>query len=273
MRIQFTTRAQVDAYTASDLIECLECGKKFQFLGSHLQRKHGISCDEYRELWGLPAMTPLAGQAYRKMHRSKLMRLRADGRLTYDHLPAATAKAIGVPREKIGVAKSDHSALIAKLRPGDARKLAPGAKRTDGRDADIARAAQARRRSGEVLLRVENVAGKFAQTEDDFLLSNYSGRGGAQKCAEALNRNVDSIKGRARLLGLMDHRGASKLWTDEDDDIIARHFPIDGPEFVSEKLGRTIAACHVRAGQLGVKRITKTKRPGYVAPIARRIKK
>lgn len=149
MRIQFTTRAQVDEYIASDLIECLECGKKFQFLGAHLQRKHDISCDEYRELWGLPAMTPLAGLAYRATHREKLSRFRADGRVNNDHLPAAVIKAASVPRIKIGVAKAEYAACTAKIRPGDARKLARGAKRADGRDADNERSSQQRRRAAK----------------------------------------------------------------------------------------------------------------------------
>lgn len=147
MREKFTTLDQVAAYVAGDLIECLECGKKFTILGNHLLRAHGIECDEYRESWGLPAMTPLAGQAYRAMHSAKLKRMQADGTITYDHLPNASAKAASATKEKIGVAKTEHSALIAKLRPGDARKLPPGARRADGSDADNARLNQQRYRA------------------------------------------------------------------------------------------------------------------------------
>lgn len=147
MREKFTTSAQVADYLAGDTIECLECGKQFQFLGRHLPRMHGIDCDEYRELWGLPAMTPLAGQAYRQAHRDKIHRLQASGALTYDHLLDATKKAAGKGGGKIGIAKIEHAALIAQLRPGDAHLLPPGAKRADGRDADRAREYQQRQRA------------------------------------------------------------------------------------------------------------------------------
>jgi len=147
MPTKFSTRAQVTAYLNSDLIECLECGQRFAFLVNHLRRIHGMRCDEYREAWGLPAMTPLAGQIYRAKHREKIKKMQSDGRQTYDHLPFAAAKSIGTSKEKIGVAKTVHAALIAEIRPGDARRLPPGAKRADGRNADIARVSQQRRRA------------------------------------------------------------------------------------------------------------------------------
>lgn len=151
MRKKFTTKSQVAAYISGDLIECLECGKFFKFLGNHLPRIHEIDGHEYRELWGIPAMTPLAGQAYREMHREKIKRMQANGTVRYDHLPIANANSIGSPKIKIGFAKIFHSALIATLRPGDAHRLPPGAKRANGRDADLERANQQRRRAAAKL--------------------------------------------------------------------------------------------------------------------------
>lgn len=156
MRIRFTATAQVVAYLSSDRIECLECGKRFAFLANHIRRVHGIDSDEYRELWGLPTMTPLAGQSYRTAHREKMQRMQTDGSLTYDHLTAASQKAVGAPRGKSGVAKIEHAAIIAKLRPSDAHRLPPGAKRADGRDADTARTSQQRRRE-QAKLKQENI--------------------------------------------------------------------------------------------------------------------
>ncbi len=42
-----------------------------------------------------------------------------------------------------------REAMMTELRPGDAHKLPPGAKRADGRDADKAREAQRRRRAAK----------------------------------------------------------------------------------------------------------------------------
>ncbi|KQQ40481.1 hypothetical protein ASF61_06935 [Duganella sp. Leaf126] len=136
MRRKFESRSEVDAYIAGDTIECLECGRRFEFLGAHLKRMHGIDADEYREQWGIPAMTPLAGAAYREAGRQRLLAMQRDGVLTYDHLPNATAKSKVSIREKVGVAKAEHSALVTKIRPGDHSRLPPGAKRADGRNAD-----------------------------------------------------------------------------------------------------------------------------------------
>mgnify|MGYP000380189437 CR=1 FL=1 len=155
MRTKFTTTDQVDAYLSTDLIECLECGKQFSFLANHLRRTHGIDADEYRESWGLPAMTPLAGQTYRDIHRAKIRRMQTDGTIKYDHLPIATAKAKGTSKEKVGVAKIAFATLIAKLRPGDAHLLPPGSKRADGRDADLARKSQILRRAQKNLRKSE----------------------------------------------------------------------------------------------------------------------
>lgn len=123
MMDKFTTMEQVEAYTAGEQIQCLECNKWFAFLGNHLRRAHGLSNDEYRERYALPAMTPLAGQAYRRAHREKLQRMQADGTIDYLHLPAATEKAAAAAKPKIGVAKIQHANLIAQLRPGDHHKL------------------------------------------------------------------------------------------------------------------------------------------------------
>lgn len=147
MRKKFASTVEVEAYLAGEKIQCLECGKWFAFLANHLRIMHELTSEEYRELHALPAMTPLAGQEYRRAHREKIERLQATGALTYDHLPAATAKAASAAKPKMGVAKIEHAARIAELRPGDHHKLPPGAKRADGSDADHEREMQQFRRS------------------------------------------------------------------------------------------------------------------------------
>lgn len=50
----------------SDFIVCLEDGKKFKSLKRHLRTQYGLSPEEYREKWGLPADYPMVAPNYAK---------------------------------------------------------------------------------------------------------------------------------------------------------------------------------------------------------------
>ena len=54
-----------------DYIICLEDGMKFKSLKRHLMTYHGLTPEEYREKWGLPADYPMVAPAYAKA-RSRL---------------------------------------------------------------------------------------------------------------------------------------------------------------------------------------------------------
>ncbi|WP_292666433.1 MucR family transcriptional regulator, partial [Mesorhizobium sp.] len=47
-----------------DHIVCLEDGKKFKSLKRHLATDHGLTPDEYRAKWGLPADYPMVAPSY-----------------------------------------------------------------------------------------------------------------------------------------------------------------------------------------------------------------
>lgn len=47
-----------------DAIVCLEDGKAFKSLKRHLRTKYGLSPDEYRSKWGLPADYPMVAPNY-----------------------------------------------------------------------------------------------------------------------------------------------------------------------------------------------------------------
>lgn len=47
-----------------DAIICLEDGRKFKSLRRHLRTHHGLSPDQYREKWGLPATYPMVAANY-----------------------------------------------------------------------------------------------------------------------------------------------------------------------------------------------------------------
>ena len=54
-----------------DFIICLEDGRKLKMLKRHLSTAYGMSPEEYREKWGLPADYPMVAPNYAKQ-RSKL---------------------------------------------------------------------------------------------------------------------------------------------------------------------------------------------------------
>ncbi|HLJ65146.1 MAG TPA: MucR family transcriptional regulator [Stellaceae bacterium] len=54
-----------------DYIVCLEDGKKLKMLKRHLKTAYGMTPDEYRERWNLPADYPMVAPNYARQ-RSKL---------------------------------------------------------------------------------------------------------------------------------------------------------------------------------------------------------
>ena len=49
-----------------DYIVCLEDGKKLKMLKRHLRTSYGLSPEEYRSKWGLPADYPMVAPNYSK---------------------------------------------------------------------------------------------------------------------------------------------------------------------------------------------------------------
>jgi len=47
-----------------DYVVCLECGFRGQIIRRHLKNTHGLTPDEYRARWGLPATHPITAPAY-----------------------------------------------------------------------------------------------------------------------------------------------------------------------------------------------------------------
>lgn len=79
-----------------DYIVCLEDGKKFKSLKRHLATSHGLTPDEYRTKWGLPADYPMVAPAY-SAARSALAKSTGLGRKT-KAVEAAPAR-----RKKLGL--------------------------------------------------------------------------------------------------------------------------------------------------------------------------
>ena len=47
-----------------DAVTCLECGRSAKMLKRHLSTAHGLSVEEYREKWNLPADYPMVAPSY-----------------------------------------------------------------------------------------------------------------------------------------------------------------------------------------------------------------
>jgi len=61
--------ASVRASVKPDHLVCLEDGKKMKMLRRHLATDHGLTPDEYRAKWGLPATYPMVASDYSERRR------------------------------------------------------------------------------------------------------------------------------------------------------------------------------------------------------------
>ncbi|NRP69987.1 Transcriptional regulatory protein ros [Ensifer psoraleae] len=81
-----------------DFIICLEDGKKFKSLKRHLMAKYGLTPEQYREKWKLPADYPMTAPNYARQ-RSELARATGLGKKP----ASAPAKAPPPIRKEIGL--------------------------------------------------------------------------------------------------------------------------------------------------------------------------
>ncbi len=72
-----------------DHIVCLEDGKKLKMLKRHLQASYGMTPQQYREKWGLPADYPMVAPNYAS-HRSSLAKQSGLGRKPASSAPEQT---------------------------------------------------------------------------------------------------------------------------------------------------------------------------------------
>ena len=140
-------RALSETPMAADDVQCCVCGLWGQWLGTHIRRVHGISASQYRQDYDIREGDGLASRSLREAARVRAHDMIAAGVLTYDHLPNAVEASKLAPRRMSASAREHQKKATAMARPGDHHKLPPGAKRADGRDADIARLTQQKRRA------------------------------------------------------------------------------------------------------------------------------
>jgi len=59
----------VEESITDDYLICLEDGRRLKALKRYLRRCYGLSPDQYRERWGLPANYPMAAPAHSRQRR------------------------------------------------------------------------------------------------------------------------------------------------------------------------------------------------------------
>lgn len=252
----FETIEELEAYTGGPQIQCLECGKWFKSLATHLPRIHGMSHNDYRQKWGIPKRFALAGTATREKLSEQMHGYIETGRLTHDHLDSAIEAARAAGRgQKAPVDLKRQSEMTAAIRPGDHSILPPGAKRADGRDADRARQSQQQRRSQEkpkwsesperrkeaneawqalqegdpmplfrYTIRYDTYI-QFTRDEDEVIRQHYP-EWGALRVGMLLKRKPESIRARARALGVSNKSPQAKShsyrWDRSNDPLLIK---------------------------------------------------
>jgi predicted transcriptional regulator len=81
----------------AEYIICLEDGRKLKMLKRHLSATYGMTADQYRAKWNLPADYPMVAPAYAE-RRSDLARASGLGRRRPEPEPVPTPKKRGRPR-------------------------------------------------------------------------------------------------------------------------------------------------------------------------------
>ncbi len=104
---KFQTKEEVDAYFAMDKIQCLLCGRWFDaIVWNHLLAKHGISRDDYAEMFGLPWSRGLTGALSFKK-RSELLKDKPI-KITKEKRLKALRRSIAVPHRPPQPFSIDH---------------------------------------------------------------------------------------------------------------------------------------------------------------------
>ena len=82
----------------ADHIVCLEDGKKLKMLKRHLHTSYGLTPEQYRVKWGLPANYPMVAPNYAEK-RSELAKAFGLGRKAEAPEPEVVRKPVGRPRK------------------------------------------------------------------------------------------------------------------------------------------------------------------------------
>lgn len=64
----FSSKEEAEAHHNHEYVQCLECGKLFSSVGTHVRMAHDMTAMEYREKWQIMKKIPISGFAKRRQH-------------------------------------------------------------------------------------------------------------------------------------------------------------------------------------------------------------
>jgi predicted transcriptional regulator len=73
--VKLEPAVSIRASIKPDYIVCLDDGKKLKMLKRHLMTHYGMTPDEYRTKWGLPADYPMVAPNYAEQRRTLAMKI------------------------------------------------------------------------------------------------------------------------------------------------------------------------------------------------------
>ncbi|CDI12038.1 MucR family transcriptional regulator [Agrobacterium pusense] len=88
----------ISKLATEDFIICLEDGKKFKRRRRHLMAKYGLTSEQHRRKWRLPADYPIVAASYARQ-RSKVARASWVGQGRAGHPPSARAHPFPLPSQ------------------------------------------------------------------------------------------------------------------------------------------------------------------------------
>lgn len=143
--LPFASRADIDDYLSGEDIECLLCGRRFLILsGKHLKSIHGVTSNEYRKMFCIPAGCGLAGSTYRRQRTEIARNLHNTGRINANPKAASDAARDSGRGQRVEWELTEQAERAAKIYHP---QIPHGGKRADGRDALRAREYQRKYRS------------------------------------------------------------------------------------------------------------------------------
>ena len=96
----FESIEDVREYLSGDKIVCLRCGKEYKGLGVHLQRIHGITPDQYREMYRIPWGYTLTSSASKEVRRESMRKRMDAGFVPPGKIGEAHKNMVGAPRRR-----------------------------------------------------------------------------------------------------------------------------------------------------------------------------
>jgi hypothetical protein len=100
-----------------------------------------------------------------------------------------------------------------------------------------------------------NLEGRWTKEEDELLINFYKQNPDSEGLKEFIiknfkNRSYLAVKARAHVLNLT--AGNSRLWSEEEDEILKQYYPIEGAKCCSRLQDRTMNSVMQRANKLGI---------------------